>query len=188
MYTRFRWCRKNQEVLWQKIIHSKLGLTDGRFYSWQCICTQEYCGASTDRSCLGGESTCPLWCSWLNFLSSCRYLRGTIPRPWQIFVAHELDLLLLLLETDALSWCAQYTSWNSRRRLCRPGSWADPGELGRQREWVIWARIAHWWALERGVHVLLLQYWSRQTWCLNLSSFKVCGVFWRWVCLGWEWG
>ena len=55
----------------------------------------------------------------------------------------------------ALPCCALLACWNSRGRLCRPVWWADPGEFGRRIEWVIWARIAHRWALGRCGHVLL---------------------------------
>ena len=164
VYTVFRWCWKNWEVIWRQIIQLRLDLDDGRLSFWLCLHAQGARGAPNDRSCLGGEWTRPPWCRWLNSSSGWVYPGGMLPRPGQKFVAQKLAPLPSLLETDKLSYCDKSACWNSCGRLCRPGKWADPGESGRWREWMRWARIAHRWLIGWCGHVLLLRDWSRRTW------------------------
>ena len=128
------------------------------------ICTLGACGASTDRSCLGGELTRPTQCRWLNLSSGCGYWQVTLPRLWKQFVARDIDPLLSLLKTDALSRCARSACWNLCGQLCRTGWWVEPGRLGIRRYWVRWGRIVHRWVLVQYGHVILLWDWSRPTW------------------------
>ena len=95
--------------------------------------------------------------------------------------------LLTPLGTDTLYWCVRSTCCNLYGRLCRPLWQVDPGDPGRRREWVRCVRIAHWWALIQGGHVIFIQDWSIRTWRFPWSCFKACGAFSRLVWHRWDW-